>query len=121
MEQVGSGVHTSPHWKGHTQQQRGGGLQGQWTSLGFALGINHIQGCSLSDPWAEDEIQQPSVPLGGVLVQCVQIENINVVTPSISGQRLNTFLIKNASYINAQADVNLDLEPLCIKFQVALE
>lgn len=89
--------------------------------LGFALGINHTQGCSLSDPWAEDEIQQPSVPLGGVLAQCVQIENINVVTPSISGQRLNTFLIKYASYINAQADVNLDLEPLCIKFQVTLE
>lgn len=77
---------------------------------------------SLSDPWAEDEIQQPSVPLGVVLAQCVQIENINVITPSISGQCLNTFLIKkNASYINAQADVNLDMEPLCIKFQVTLE
>lgn len=32
--------------------------------LGFALGINHTQGGSLSDPWAEDEIQQSSVPLG---------------------------------------------------------
>lgn len=30
---------------------------------------------SLSDPWAEDEIQQSSVPLG-VLAQRVQIENI---------------------------------------------
>lgn len=54
---------------------------------------------SLSDPWAEDEIQQPSVPLGVVLAQCVQIENINVITPSISGQCLNTFLIKKMHLI----------------------
>lgn len=54
---------------------------------------------SLSDPWAEDEIQQPSVTLGEVLAQRVQMENINVITRSISGQSLNTFLIKKMHLI----------------------
>lgn len=67
----------------------------------------HPEMISLPDPWAEDEsFQQPAAPVGGVLAQFVQIENINVITPSISGQSLNMFLIKNSPYINVQTHVN---------------
>lgn len=58
-------------------------------SGGVVVDISHIQGCALF----LTTVQQPTAPRG-VLAQLVQIENTNMIVPSISRQSLNTFLIK---------------------------